>query len=205
MISHELKFIFIHIEKTAGSSLTLKLKDYSDDNIIMGLEDEINISDINLIKQGFTTNRFQPFNNAKHLTIHEYRKYYDADMVDKYFKFAIVRDPYERFKSMFHFQVKKNFGGAYEKKDIKLIMERVFNVALRPQTDYVDETVTIVKYENLVNDLNELSVFKEKGITFYDLPFLNKAKNKDIILDEETKNKIRHIYYKDFLFFGYNM
>lgn len=204
MISHELKFIFIHIEKTAGSSLTLKLKDYSDDNIIMGLEDEINISDINLIKQGYTTKRFQPFNIAKHLTIHDYRKYYDADMVNRYFKFSIVRDPYERFRSMFHFQVKKKFGGSYEKKDTKIITERVFSILI-PQTDYIDETVTIVKYENLIADLNALTIFKEKGITFNDLPFLNKAKEKNIILDEETKNKIRHIYYKDFLFFDYKM
>jgi hypothetical protein len=34
MISHKLKFIFIHIPKTSGNSLSLFLKDFIDNNVL---------------------------------------------------------------------------------------------------------------------------------------------------------------------------
>ena len=35
MISHKLRFIFIHIPKTSGNSLSLFLKDFIDNNVIL--------------------------------------------------------------------------------------------------------------------------------------------------------------------------
>ena len=34
MISHKLKFIFVHIPKTSGNSLSIFLKDFIDNNVI---------------------------------------------------------------------------------------------------------------------------------------------------------------------------
>ena len=81
MISHDKKFIFIHIQRTGGTSIERWMQG----------EDQWNIQ-----------------HNTKHITttFAKYRQY--PEYYDDYFKFTIVRNPYERVLSelfinkMFH-------------------------------------------------------------------------------------------------------
>lgn len=74
MICHERKFIFVHIPKTAGSSVSEAL--------------------------GLT------WQNHKDLA--RYRKELEAKVFSDYFKFTIVRNPWERLLSDYNFQRRKS-------------------------------------------------------------------------------------------------
>ena len=201
MISHSLKFIFIHIDKTGGSSLTLYLKNYIDDEIKMGLYDEINICNKSLTAAGFDPKIYTDFNNAKHLTIHEYRRYYDNKIVNDYFKFTIVRNPYDRFISMYFF-ILKRFGKLNDTRVNPEIVQHVI-MRLRPQTDFLDNTVKIIKYENLIPELEQLSVFKNNNINFNNFPHLNKTDKKFNIFTYANLAAINEKFHFDFVNFGY--
>lgn len=219
MISHELKFIFIHIEKTAGSSVEWLLKDLSSD-IIKFNDDQryikykdIHVESPELTSKGLGAKGYPVCNNAKHLTIHELREFYGDKIVDEYFKFTIVRNPYDRALSAYFFWYvpdKNTFDG---KINIQQFIWMLQN-QLRPQSEAVDDTVYIVKYESLIPDLNQISFFTEKGITFDYMPHFNKSTNKSInynknklttdILPTELKEHIYNYYKNDFIKFGYS-
>lgn len=75
MISHEHRCIFVHIPRTAGSSI----------------EDWIS-----------GTDWWNVDPSTKHLTAHQARETY-SEFWDDYFKFSFVRDPWDRMLSCLHF------------------------------------------------------------------------------------------------------
>ena len=70
MISHKYKFIFIHIEKTGGTSIN----------------DFFNFDDV----------------YEKHGTINYFKNEYGKKLFDEYFKFTIVRNPWDWLVSRYH-------------------------------------------------------------------------------------------------------
>ena len=77
LISKEKKFVFIHIPKTAGDSITEALREYC------------NVVD---------TNKY------KHLHPRQIRnKYFGDGTWNQFFKFAFVRNPWDRFHSDYYF------------------------------------------------------------------------------------------------------
>jgi len=75
MISHEKKFIFIHIPRTGGTNLSEFLLPYCDEESL----------------------KFSPFVEAGnlHASMSEYEAYYGKEILD-YTLFTIVRDPWDR-------------------------------------------------------------------------------------------------------------
>lgn len=209
MISHELKFIFIHIEKTAGTSIMWHLRDFSSDELIINRDKKDKLyMDVNLFNKFLLDKKKCKFtiNNAKHLTIQEYIQFYGKELVDSYFKFSVVRNPYYRVLSWYFFMypdVSKYPNVVIDKRVIK----RVIREQLKPQTDFVNDDVYIVKYENLKSDLNSIEFFTNKGITFDNLPLINKNPelkyNPLELLDIELREFIYSYYEKDFIKFEY--
>lgn len=217
MISHELKFIFLHIPKSAGSSITWFLRDMSSDQISLNKDKnhrlymDVHVFNKELADKGQCAKYFEHimYNNAKHLSLNEYKQFYGNHIVNSYFKFTVVRNPYDRVLSGYFFWYvdKNNFNGIFDKH----IFKKMILVQLPRQIDFVDESVHVVKYENLITDLNDIEFFKQKGITFDNLPELNKTtneKNKEKInyhkyLDTELKKYIYEYYKLDFELFNY--
>ena len=192
MIIEERKMIFIHIPKNAGTS----------------------------IKSIFSKKVEKPF---KHDTIYSIKKEY-PDIYNSYKKFAIVRNPYDRMVSWYSYlrgysldndRIKTyqwdEKKGSYDvidivKSDVKGFREWIKDPfvptkrLLDNQCCWVDETVKILKYENLENELNS---FLNENIK---LPFLNKTSRDDMLkyYDEESLARVYKVYKKDFKQFNYD-
>jgi hypothetical protein len=78
IISHTNKFIFIKSEKTAGSSVELAISKSLKKNDI--------------------------WIEGSHMTPHEILEQYDNTMFNKYFKFSIVRNPFDKMVSHYFWQ-----------------------------------------------------------------------------------------------------
>jgi hypothetical protein len=193
---HIKKIIFIHIPKTGGTSvedcLSLRKKKNG---------------------YGLVINKYLRKIAMQHYTIQEYNTFFKNT---NYYKFSIVRNPYERFISEYYWIPIKNIGykgGQYIDDFIKyvenIVKNKHYNLTIFhnhfiPQYNYIcdiDNNIIIDKlfrYENM----DEIKLFlKEK----YDvsLPHLNKSKNDKLEFTNLQKDKIYQIYQKDFDIFNY--
>lgn len=86
MIIHTHKAIFVHIPKTAGSSIEVALNAFEKTNT--GAVDE-------------ATGMFYPVTTGKekHFDARAYRKHYGRKVWQDYYKFTVVRNPWQRIHS----------------------------------------------------------------------------------------------------------
>tara|TARA_R100000700_G_C3122765_1_gene111081 strand:- start:98 stop:715 length:618 start_codon:yes stop_codon:yes gene_type:complete len=202
MIIDKEKLIFIHIPKNAGSSI----KKY-----LLGNES------------------FEKLDRPwKHKTIFDIKKN-NLDIYNNYNKFAIVRNPYDRMVSWFSYLKKYRLDNdllntyAYNSKiDSYEIVETVkapidefrnwilnpyanFNDAavklqlLKNQYEWIDESVTILKYENIDK---ELSNFFNKKIELPKINDTSKFSTMDYY-DRKSLDIVYDRYKQDFKKFNY--
>jgi len=185
MISKEYKTIFIHIPKTAGTSIS---RFFQEKQISICIQPELHAS-IHDIKSDFP----QAYKN--------------------YRKFTVVRNPYDRMVSWYFFLKESAVLAGFDLETvfpfnfIKWI-ENPLNAdftnrkLLDPQYTFIDETVTILKYENLNKELSKF--FKEE----INLPLHNKSNfKKEYFLNYYNKYALGIVYerYKEDLEkFNYN-
>ena len=176
MIIEEHKTIFIHIPKNAGSS----------------------------IEEYFANGSFKIQPN-KHADIHEVKLKFKI-IYDNYRKFTIIRNPYDKMVS-WYFYLKRNLGENYNIiefnkwiKDPAKFWHADDPVSyLKPQFEWVDNTVEIIKFENINKELNNF--FGE----IISLSITNKS-NRDHYLEHYNKESLNIVYerYKeDFEKFNY--
>ena len=197
MIIEEHKAIFIHIPKNAGSTVK---------NLLVG--DDL----FNKLKRPWRHRRHKDVNNK------DYRK------------FAIVRNPYERMVSMYAYlngfltgnDLLNTYQWDNKSESYKIAETMKLNVdgfkefvkdptgegwgdawrlrLLNKQCYWVDKTVTILKYENLEDELSEF--FGEK----IDLQIINKTIHDDfsVYYDEESLDIVYNRYKEDFKRFNYD-
>ena len=175
MIIDQHKIIFIHIPKTAGSSI----------KYFFGIK--------------------EPHN--KHKTIEEI-KAENFKAYNSYNKFAIVRNPYDRMISFYFWMInmaKDVYINAsfiefneWIKDPFRFYNGDTINI-LNPQYTWVDETVKIIKFENLNKELNEF--FGEK----VNLPITNESNHKYYLeyYNTESLDIVYDKYKEDFKKFNY--
>ena len=143
MISYNKKFIFVHINKTAGTSMEKALADYG----VKKLEEKGDLK--------FELN----YNQSQHFNCDEYKKYLGSEY-DDYFKFTVVRNPFDRVVSYY-------YGGAIQKglnfKDwvVDRYLNENYKDYIRMYSDYThwfdkDEMNYVLKFENLDQDFIKL-------------------------------------------------
>jgi len=165
MISHKLKFIFIHIPKTSGNSLSLYLKDLVDNvvvqkNSLVGKNQGIKV----LCELGN--------NDIKHADIGYYKKVY-GETINDYFKFTIVRNPYDRILSYYFWN--KGTNKTFNRDEFIDFV----NKGISFQYEGIDDSFHIVYFENLINDLKKIECLKGY-VDFNDYPKLNASHNSEI-------------------------
>ena len=198
MISHKQKFVFVHIPKTAGQSLYENLGGWS-----------------RVYPRGFKKSLRK---YKQHFTMSEYLEhgYLKIEKLGLYFKFSIVRNPYERILSEFKYAqqiytkfnnssfnrfVKRDWGNSRRHSTIKQ--------HIRPQYEFLynDNGKCLVdfigRFENLQQDFN--IICDNIGIPHQLLPHQNKSKHKHYTeyYDDETRQIVAEKYAKDIEYFGY--
>lgn len=191
MISHEHRFIFVHIQKTAGKSLLKAL------GLPLG---------------------------ADHRFAQVQRDAYGEGLWNAYFKFAFVRDPWDRLVSGYFYRVK---GGSGRPGDLARarLYPRSFRKFCRnldhfmslpdehmfvPQYQWISDQDGRVlmdfvgRYERLHADFAEIS--RRIGLRGASLPHVNRSDHKPYWehYDRETRDLVARAYEGDIERFGYD-
>jgi hypothetical protein len=197
MISHKLKFIFIHIPKTSGNSLSLLLKDL--------INNGITCSKGNGNGEGIKVHCEKTKLDIKHKNINYYNSLYGKN-INNYFKFTIVRNPYDRILS-FYFWKKGTKNQVFNRKEFINFVNKKNSSQSIHQYQYIDNCFHIIHFENLIDELKNIECLKDH-VDFNNYPTLNASsnskKNYNELLDKELKNLVYNKYKKDFQMFGYD-
>jgi|SaaInlStandDraft_3_1057020.scaffolds.fasta_scaffold18525_1 chondroitin 4-sulfotransferase 11 len=160
-----------------------------------------------------------------HKSIKEFEAY-DAKKLEEYFKFSVVRNPYDRLVSAFHFLKKggrndidkvwaknnlaniNNFNEFIDKLKDKSFVKAILNQQhFRPQYEYLINAQGklkidyILEFENLQKDFE--SMLEKINIESRGLKHKNKSNrnNWEEYYDENSKELIHKLYQKDFELF----
>jgi hypothetical protein len=175
MISTKMQFIFIHIPKTGGNSISTVLLPYSDEHKTVNQIYQDGIERFGLRNFLIPT--------VKHSTLQDYK---DAlkDSYYSFFKFTIVRNLWDRMIS-YYFSPHREVS-CFNKADfIKLLRETksqeeyitlkrkpaILNRFINPFRDL--DFDFIMQFENLQQDFNQLCAILK--IPQYKLPILNQS------------------------------
>ena len=175
MIIDKYKTIFIHIPKNAGTSI----EEYFGNESV----------------------RIQP---EKHADIYEIKRKF-KNSYNNYRKFTIIRTPYDKMIS-WYFYLKRNLGdyNIVEINDWIKDPSKFWHADdpvgyLKPQFEWIDDTVEIIKFENINKELNN---FFGKIIS---LPISNKSNRNHYLeyYNEQSLSIIYNKYKEDFKQFNY--
>lgn len=101
IISHKYRFIFVHIHKCAGTSITRAVFPHlGADDVVLGCLPEQEKMHAESKKNGGL---------EKHSTAAHIQSMVDADTWREYFKFAFVRNPWDRLVSSYHWALNTNW------------------------------------------------------------------------------------------------
>lgn len=205
MICHPLKTIFIHIPKTGGQSIERVLLDRlglprEDPSLCLG--DNIDLT------RG-------PEKQA-HMFASEYVKFgcINQSLFDKYLKFAVVRNPFDRLVSEYKFHLDKLGGISFReyllekwptagRRDLRRHIEPQVNFLLTEHSEcwLVDH---VFRFEQLQQELPRF--FRDQLGFEAELPHINKSVDERPtreFYDEQTANFVRWFYAKDFHVFDF--
>ena len=180
LLDNERKFLFTHIPKTAGTSIRSMLCDLTD-----------------------LPKPYSELDNRKHQGVSELRE--SIDNIDEYYKFAFVRNPYERMLSFWSYYRQGENGGKFNhvpKSKVReaakelgfdkwitfLKTKRFTNMGShppkrlpmwrKPQVDFLCEDISFVgRYENLDEDWRTLC--DNLNLNYKPLNHFNKSSHTD--------------------------
>ena len=201
MIFHKHQLIFIAIPKTATTSIWWMLR-----------------------------NRTDYWQGHQHYSMESLYKHHDKDLLDYYYSFTIVRNPYDRFVSAFkHMKYNNNLQGCetpletlkwlLEKKsqsDTGNLEQHMVDDVWIPQNKWcsIHKVIVVdkvIKYETLQSEWDEFVKLQNERVPLsnllIELPHQNQTllPQETIILGDEEKKLIQKIYKQDFELFGYVM
>ena len=205
LISRKKKFIFIHIYKNAGTSITNALIPIAASKLQLKLMRLIKFLNLRCYD-------LQPYSG--HIKASELVKLMGKENFKSYFSFAIVRNPFDLQVSLYlyilmmtnHYQheIIKNLGSfdAYIKwrcdENNELQRDFVYSEDGELLVDFIG------KYEDLENDFK--IICDRIGVTLI-LPRLNVSDNRkeyQQYYTEESIELVRHAFEADFSLFGYD-
>lgn len=222
LISHQKKFIFIHIYKTAGTAVTDYLIEYSNIKDRVAFDFYITSKIVNVFNRLF--NVWEDGNKwvtgyHKHATAVEIEEYLGSSEYQKYYKFAFVRNPWDWQVSMYHYLKRTKVLKYYKlanQLNFKEFLQQYINNSPPLQMDFItDKKGSIVidkigKFENLSHDLhvivNEIGILPEnynrKNLQLTNVS-TNRKRDYRIYYDLESRDLVANYFKKDIDFFDY--
>ncbi|MEO0861153.1 MAG: sulfotransferase family 2 domain-containing protein [Pseudomonadota bacterium] len=219
ILNHSHQFLFIHVPKTAGTTVSTYLTRYAgpaDIDLAGAVPEDTWASD--------TPNSFASELNAiwhttwdmeKHARVMRIRKRLGHTLWQRYFKFAFVRNPFARTFSGFRFLKRNNrLGPAFEQMtfseflasdwfqtlSVLPIQSQAAFLAPIAQVDFVG------RQETLAEDLAFVaSIIERRRIAPVALPVLNQSADPDgwRTMSEADRDIIRRVLAQDFETLGY--
>jgi len=205
MISKKYKCIFIHIPKTGGSSIeSLIWNKYSktEENLWNGFIDEYH-------------NKYQT-GGLQHLKAVQVLNEISPFRFNNYFKFTIVRNPFDKAVSQFEYLKKRkdlrDFIGIKSSSSFKNYLELIQeknHVQWEPQTNFIYDSKNelmvdfLGRFEDYDNDVNHILDVIGKRRGFFgkprSIPHLKKSSRRHYssYYDEESVKLIEQIYGRD--------
>jgi hypothetical protein len=215
-IYHNIKHLFIHIPKNAGSSVFVYMKqiDYKLKKANGNKHELMNVKklvDNDEMKNILTLFGFIPSipHSLQHLTYQEITRFYDPIKMN-YKILAISRNPYDRLCSDYYFFLKihKNIL-TFKTFVIDFLdpknLEKYDHHPL-PQVEYIkgcEDYVHMFRYETLDNDFEKYFSEKLKIKQTHNTTRNNKNSYMDMY-DEELKRIVYEYYKDDFKYFNYD-
>lgn len=201
IVSHQKRFIFVHINKAAGTSVKTALKPYAD----------VWHRKYTLRRLLYVMHLAGPVGD--HSTALEIREKFGPDVFDNYFKFAFVRNPWDWQVSQYHYILSHvfhphhwtvrslpNFSAfvTWAAKNDKVVQKHYVTDSLgNLLVDYLG------RFENLNEDFTEIC--RLIGVE-NPLPRKNTSPHKDYTYyyDQETMKFVAEHYREDIEMFSYN-
>lgn len=205
-INHDLGVIFVHIPKTAGTSLEFALGMHG------------NIMNVGLEKYPDQEKNLHILfgKGLQHLSIRQIQKYLGAEIFSRYLKFSIVRNPYDRLVSFVAWQGDKwHNKQLLSKEEFQLFIDRAKlkfwrrkSIMPVPQFQFLyfqgrmmmDH---VLRFESLEKDVERISELLQTEIH---LEYRMNSNHLDYrsYYDEESIKWVRKVYRKDFEYFSYD-
>lgn len=204
VMSERKKFIFVHIRKTAGSSVRSILHRNIPEKYVIKLA--------NRALRRFGLQDFKSINPLEnHATAEDYRQLLGERYKD-FFKFAFTRNPYEWHVSYFHY-----LRESFSEPDHHLVKRMSFGDYIRwrcadgfeLQSDWVTDKNgrIIVNFLGKVETMsNDFSYLKQKLALKGSLPHKNASSHRhySFYYDKSTAYLVKKFYEKDFVLFSYD-
>ena len=205
LISSRKKFIFIHIYKTAGNSILAALLPHA--------AGRMQLLATSALRRLRLTPPFEPQCYPDHITAAELVARIGRESFDRYFSFAIVRNPWDWQVSLYHFAVKhpahfqhKLFKG-FENFDAYIRWRCTLQGQHQKDFIYSAEGEQLVDFvgrlENIDRDF--ATICSRIGIPETTLPVLNVSNTKPYrsFYSDETAEMVGKTFATDIALFGY--
>ena len=184
IISHKYKFIFIAIPKSASQYIRKIIRPH------LGSKDQ----EICMLFDNIQSKQYPNLKGVGHKSARRIKKEVGEKIWNSYFKFAFIRDPYERIISIFSFKRKKQITILKEKNKDNTINEiynqnpftktyyhgKIQNFFKKTQSHWIfdDNNNIMIDFVGSMNNLhNDLKyIFKKVGLPEYiEKPSINKS------------------------------
>ena len=204
IISHQHRFIFAAIPKTGTHSVRQALREH--------------MSPDDLEQVGLFVNKRFPFAELAgiahgHLTLQQVRPFIGEEVFSGYFKFAFVRNPFDRFVSYCAFMARKDGhsnGIRSRSCAIALQCPAEDHVLFQPQHGFItgENGELLTDQVGRVEDMQTSydAICQRIGIPSRALTQVNSSRRGSYrdYYDQPLKDGVRELYRRDFELFGYN-
>lgn len=218
-INHDLKCIFIHIPRTGGSTIE-KLLDMEnlDEKGFSNIHDEKRL--FGRIQDGTEDNYLST--HLQHLTAHEIKQRVGEEIWNNYFKFTIVRNPWDRIISIYKYgdgSLKNKLKTVTEKKYKKIgfneFLDKIQEIELRnihllPQYNFINyNNKLMLDYIGYFENYNQViqEIFKILDLNLKEIPKSRKSNRLNFYPFYYTPNrfkKIKRMYKEDIVKLNYS-
>lgn len=204
LISDSHQFIFVHIRKAAGTSLRQILEQVS--------LPKNNRWWYKLLSRGGLAIDYHKYSYRKHSNLIKAERSMPAEKFNKYFKFAIVRNPWDRLVSEFEYIKTQPTHSRFKRLKAMTFAEYVEYQAKRPAAHQVNALQLkngdigcdyVGKLETLDESLEVISKFT--GLSFAELPHINQVDRRDYrsYYDDQLKERVESLWLSDVTTFNY--
>jgi hypothetical protein len=198
MISFQKSFLFVHIPKTAGNSIQSALRDYSEDQLVALRKEQDGIERFGL--------RNPKYKIRKHSTLREYRDTLGDEQFRKLYRFACVRNPWDRMVSYYFTPTQS--AESWDREKFHGIISNAISVGdyLRLNQNEKNPFANvdyIMRFENLADDFR--TVCNQLDISPVTLPQYNRSTREHYskYYDDELRKFVRNRFTEEIERFGY--